>query len=257
MMGGKIFRLMLATIPAAALALAQSAQASGIGTLTDASYSASVFDNSVGNTYTAPGSYSAGGALGTITASPIASLSAGASGGTSDQVSTVLSATWYWQVTGPDCGGCTIPILVAGNLSISTSPDNVDGGEANGAASMSVNSYGANSVSIGTPDGLVANAASWSGTLHTLTTVDYTPSTLSINAEADVSYGGSASAFADPMISIDPSFATVDPNYLTDYQLLLSDGVGNLTSNIPEPGSVALLAGSWLLLTWRRNRRNA
>ncbi len=45
----------------------------------------------------------------------------------------------------------------------------------------------------------------------------------------------------DPVLSIDPSFAAVDPNYLNDYTITLSSGIGNAPDGIPEPGVWAML----------------
>jgi hypothetical protein len=54
--------------------------------------------------------------------------------------------------------------------------------------------------------------------------------------------GDQASIFIDPVFSIDPSFASNDPNYLTDYTLAFSPGIQNSEQPVPEPGSLLLLA---------------
>jgi hypothetical protein len=54
-------------------------------------------------------------------------------------------------------------------------------------------------------------------------------------------YVGSAAITLDPIVSIDPSFAAVDRNYLEDYSIVTSPGVGNAVSAVPEPSS-------WLLM---------
>jgi hypothetical protein len=64
--------------------------------------------------------------------------------------------------------------------------------------------------------------------------------------------GESASAIADPMITIDPNFAGA-----ANYSLVFSPGVGNeVGPGIPEPGTLTLICcGGALLLLRRRNQR--
>ena len=45
----------------------------------------------------------------------------------------------------------------------------------------------------------------------------------------------------DPALSIDPYFAAIDPNYLTDYAIQLSPGIGNLPDAVPEPTTWAMM----------------
>jgi hypothetical protein len=56
----------------------------------------------------------------------------------------------------------------------------------------------------------------------------------------------------DPMFSIDPSFASVDPNYSTDYTLVFSAGVDNelgaSISPVAEPSTLALDGTGFLAL---------
>jgi hypothetical protein len=54
-------------------------------------------------------------------------------------------------------------------------------------------------------------------------------------------YTGSATDTLDPVLTIDPSFASVDPNYLKDYSIELSSGVGNAVSAAPEPATWAMM----------------
>jgi len=46
-------------------------------------------------------------------------------------------------------------------------------------------------------------------------------------------------ALVDPTISIDPSFAATDPNYLRDYSIAFSDGIGN--GAVPEPATWTMM----------------
>jgi hypothetical protein len=73
--------------------------------------------------------------------------------------------------------------------------------------------------------------------------------------------GGSASVLIDPVYSIDPSFALIDPNYLTDYSLTFTAGIQNIESStaVPLPGAMPLLAvglvGLWEMAGLRKPRR--
>jgi hypothetical protein len=72
---------------------------------------------------------------------------------------------------------------------------------------------------------------------------------------------GSAQLFADPLLSIDSSFAQTDPNYLTDYSIDLSQGVGNAVSGAPEPAAWAMIllgiGGVGTVLRIPRRRRTS
>jgi hypothetical protein len=70
-------------------------------------------------------------------------------------------------------------------------------------------------------------------------------------------YTGYASITLDPILTIDPSFAEVDPNYLKDYYIELSPGVGNALSAVPEPATWAMtLVGiGGIGFAMRRSRR--
>jgi len=61
-------------------------------------------------------------------------------------------------------------------------------------------------------------------------------------------------AQVDPVLYIDPSFAAVDPDYLTHYTILLSPGIGN-TEQIPEPSTAALLLCGLALIRFGLRRR--
>lgn len=69
-------------------------------------------------------------------------------------------------------------------------------------------------------------------------------------------FGNSGYIHLDPILSIDPSFAAVDPNYLSDYSILTSTGVGNQPDVVPEPLTWALMiCGFGLAGTTLRRRR--
>jgi hypothetical protein len=204
-------------------------------------------NTSLSNDYSTPGNYSVGLASASVTSSPIASLTANVVGGPYLQASSVLQELWYWQVVqagGPNCGGCSIPVSVTGHMTYSNSPDQVHGGSAGAYAQLEIGGTSSDLATLGNPDSLVASNGSWTGTLHVVTTVGYYPNFIRMSAAASVSGGFGASAFIDPTVFIDPAFALIDPNYLNDYQLLFSPGVGNATgalSAVPEPSTWAML----------------
>lgn len=76
--------------------------------------------------------------------------------------------------------------------------------------------------------------------------------TASANAGWDGFGTNSASAFIDPVITIDPVFVASHPGY----SLVVSDGVGNsLTSAVPESAEWVLMAAGLALLSARGQRR--
>jgi hypothetical protein len=63
--------------------------------------------------------------------------------------------------------------------------------------------------------------------------------------------GGSASGWIDPII-------TIHPDYVGQFSLVLSEGVGNSVTPVPVPGALLLFAtglGGMALVGWRRKRR--
>lgn len=68
--------------------------------------------------------------------------------------------------------------------------------------------------------------------------------------------GSFATVTVDPVLYIDPSFAAIDPNYLTDFTIELSPGVRNAPNEIPEPMTLPLflagLAGIFGLMRLQR-----
>ncbi len=70
----------------------------------------------------------------------------------------------------------------------------------------------------------------------------------------------SATAYIDPTIMIDPIFANTDPNYISDFKLTISDGIGNgLGAGVPEPAAWALMLVGFggLGVSLRRQRRRS
>ncbi len=76
---------------------------------------------------------------------------------------------------------------------------------------------------------------------------------VTLNATSDAQAGTMTTAYADPYIFIDPSYAAAH----TDASLRISPGVGNSiagATGVPEPGSWAMLASGFGLIGWRSRR---
>lgn len=146
---------------------------------------------------------------------------------------------YFFRINGPDT--VFVPIVVSGKLRVdSAAPTD---GQANAGAQIFVNGvfYSPN-VYIEHDAGFV-NAGSTSADPVLRTTV-YTNSDVPVYLSAFVYAGnkGSGFAFADPIISIDPSFASYDPDYLSHYSLEFSPGAGNSSAGtVPEPATWALM----------------
>jgi hypothetical protein len=52
---------------------------------------------------------------------------------------------------------------------------------------------------------------------------------------------GNFYAQIDPVLSIDPSFSAIDPNYLSDYSIQLNPDIGNLPDGVPESSTWAMM----------------
>jgi hypothetical protein len=93
-------------------------------------------------------------------------------------------------------------------------------------------------------------AANFSGSFA-VTVSSGTVDTLHLEVEASPNPAlgpATASASADPLIEINPSFSNV-----ADYSIVQSSGVGNATASTPEPGTLMLICccGPFLLLARR------
>jgi hypothetical protein len=181
------------------------------------------------------------------------------------------STVYSLAIIGPDTGGISIPVLIQGVISLQAS------GLASASGSLFVNST----------DNIQELAASYvcsplqnigdnmcgamtvSGGFGISPGVVYTVS-MDVSLHADSNYygnggqwwTGTAMAYVDPSIYIDPSFANAGA-----YQIIVSEGVGNppptfgdpASTSVPEPGSLAVvgvgLVGLGLLT--RRGRHRA
>jgi hypothetical protein len=167
----------------------------------------------------------------------------------------------YWvQVNGPTAG-VAVPLDVTYSMTLSTT---VSGGAyALAGARFTYDSdpnytYAPVDISTG---GYTDGATSSGGTIAFSETTG-TAFPAGFSAVETLYYaGGQASAVIDPVYSIDPSFASVDPNYLTDYSLSFSPNIQNAgpSSAVPEAGSLPILAaglaGLLQVIGFRRSRR--
>jgi hypothetical protein len=181
----------------------------------------------------AAGSYSSGGAHVTfgLTPSPSVSLTAGPGGVTA-------GLKYYFRINGPD--NVFVPVRVQGKLRAdSAAPSD---GQANAGAQIGFNGIGSSPRASIEHDAGGTNGGTTSAD-PLLTATVYTNDAVLISLQAFVNAGnkGSGFALADPIISIDPSFASYDPDYLSHYSLEFSPGAGNSVGGVPEPATWGLM----------------
>ena len=232
-------------------------------TVPNATYSVELAQNKNLNqgdfTANKPGSYSFSGNQGFIGVQPSPSLratSVGPSGvpGADDFAQTSIGISF--AVAGPSSNPIPIKIYFDIELNSTSSCSKVpvgggfDTGCSSGFSSADFSTLGA------VADKYTTFNTSTKGTFdfvvfpNRVTVVAYTAfahvrelSTLAVG-------GGTASAYIDPVITIDPSFSLIDPTYLSDYALVISSDVGNsaLSVSVPEPASAVILSLSILLM---------
>lgn len=204
-------------------------------------------------------------------------LSANASSPSSpmgSNASAQASFTYTFNVIAPSAIPLvSVPVLITGNFALSANGD----AHADGHLSFYDNSRGAYSIVIacGPSDPCLPPIAdqpntfeyqvssgskrygfSASGVLAYSPGFGYATGGITLVASANAgwdSFGtNSASAFIDPVITIDPVFAASHPGY----SVVVSDGVGNsLPSAVPEPAEWALITAGLALLSVRTQRR--
>jgi len=167
--------------------------------------------------------------------------------------SAMLSLSYSFEVVGGKAGDI-VPLLIATGLFTS------DTGYADAYASIgvttSLDSESALYCSVD-PASVPCAATSFSGTISAAATSG-TVDTLTLLVEAGAvlgnngvtTYPSSASASADPLIYVDPSFAEA-----ATYEILVSPGIGNAGAATPEPSTLLLIfVLSPLVLLARRLR---
>jgi hypothetical protein len=176
----------------------------------------------------------------TVTFQPFAALAGFADSGDGPASGGGLAnLTYYFEVTGGDLND-PVPLLISTNLITSVS----GGGDTYGFAEIIVSDAGSTTNEVvctqsGSP--CLGNPPNnFSGTLQ-LTALSGVVGEVYLEIEASAgtyaSLGrGTASAYADPQITIDPNLAGAG-----NYEILFSDGVGNGSSSTPEPGTLLLI----------------
>jgi hypothetical protein len=126
------------------------------------------------------------------------------------------------------------------------------GGEAFAAANIQVFTTSVPTVVAVCTDGSCPFGTDFSGTFGVDAVSGQVTSVLLVTqAAVGGLLGGSADAVADPFIFVDPQFPGAG-----NYQVLVSPGVGNSASAVPEPSSFVLLAIGAPALVWRSRKRS-
>ena len=201
------------------------------------------------------------GGSASVFASPNPTLTARANASDLNNVNVQISqasVTYYFSIIGADTG---VYIPVDLTYSASATSDRT-GSQAEVIVSMGgYNSQGGGGVLYDPGIGTMFAGGTVTSNVYANAS---TPINLGAIAIAEVNLGDSDSAYTqlDPVLSIDPSFSLVDPNYLTDYSIAFSPGIDNLPDAIPdavpEPAtwllSILGLGGTGVMLRRRRSR---
>ena len=195
-----------------------------------------------------------------ISNSPVASITASYATGGDDGLASGFMR-YFFAITGPaQYTNTMLMVNLTGSISLSASAG--DTGQANALASFQLTT-GANSptasLEIDRGGEVMGSQSSLATTLHASTYASGGGGSITLRAEA-VARKGSAFAFVDPILSIDPSFASIDPNYLTDFSITLSPDVQNGISAVPEPSTWAMMILGFCgvgFLAYRRKSKSA
>lgn len=216
-----------------------------------------------GTSVTDPVVCSVGGASAAAILSPFVGVRAAATGfGVSN--GSLAQVKYGFEVVGGNPGD-EVPVDILFDLRASATVDGLDatfGGIASAQADLNVLHQGqsiffqcASSVTFSSPCG----GASFAGTTAMTAVSGDTSNQLQLRALAGTGPNPfpnslDASAFADPLIFVDPTFLGAG-----QYSIVLTDGVGNgIASTVPEPAAGWLAAAGLLALMgrvrWSRNR---
>jgi hypothetical protein len=190
---------------------------------------------------TTAGNFTSSNGFVAISNSPVASITASyATGGDDGDASGFMR--YFFTINGPSQYTNTMLLVnLTGSISLSASADNT--GQANALASFQLTTGTSSptaSLEIDRGGEVIGSQSSLSTTLQAYSYASGGGGTVTLRAEA-VARKGSAFAFVDPIVSIDPSFALIDPNYLTDFSITLSPDVQNGISSVPEASTWAMM----------------
>jgi hypothetical protein len=199
---------------------------------------------SVQMTATVPSSCELDGASTSIETAPFVVLTALATappgGAPFDAIS---SLTYYFEVVGGHTGD-HVPLLIATTLETAAAPHSF------AAALMNVTTTLGTSLTRACTDPASCAATGFDGTVSLMAVSGETDTVeLTIQAANTAFFSGTASAFADPHIFVDPSFVGAG-----NYSIVVSPNVGNGLSSVPEPATLALLGVCLLGLPIARTR---
>jgi hypothetical protein len=203
------------------------------------------------------GSHSTPGSTITLSSLPNPSITANTTGlgpdDSANEYSTEGAIGYYVVITGGQYGD-SVPLIVTGSLA--TGASGGDAGDViNSYASIGLTFYNGNygaSESVGCGNiarGEDCSNPTWSGSLTAIAGEGYN-NFIDITAWTVVESSGTAYAFADPYVAIDPAFLADNP----EYSLALN--VGNTPAEAPEPSALLLLPACLFgLLIARRKKR--
>ena len=188
----------------------------------------------------------AGGAIGSVQGAPFVQLMSHAAvptGGVSSQALTSLR--YFFEVVG-GIAGDHVPLLIQTGLDASAV-----GGEAFAAANIQVFTNSILTVVAVCTDGSCPFGTDFSGTFGVDAVSGQVASVLLVTQAAIGGLvGGTADASADPFIFVDPAFSGA-----TNYQIVVSAGIGNSASTVPEPSSFVLVVFGMAVLGWWSRKR--
>jgi len=206
------------------------------------------------------GSSASGGAQASVTGSPFMVVTSSSGAAPKDYSYQAQAIAYYaYRLEGP--GTAPVSMRVLYSLSASS------GDLASGSATFQFGDQGVSIVCNGSPGTNCPNghSGSFQGSFNffaipgTISSVVHMAVGAASYSTPDGRSGGTASAFVDPLIEVDPSFPNANL-----YTVTLSDGVANgipsSSSTTPEPAPIALLGvglGALALLQNRRLRKTA
>jgi len=137
---------------------------------------------------------------------------------------------YFYTISG--AAGTVVPLIAYTSLGASQTPGTYS------YASASIDFYGQNQDSVYPHEDRYSGASqSFSGAFH-ITALTGVEGSVWLRADADIDNGGSASAFADPTIIIDPAFAATDPGYLSHFPPVVQPGRHQRRGRGPGTGGV-------------------